>query len=273
MSGTTKHRFIATSKFLVLLVVALGFSGFDRAGTDLHSESASWVPIFNGRNLEGWKIKIAGHPMGENFGNTFRVDNGILNIRYDQYGDNFNNRFGALYYGRKLSNYRLKVEYRFVGETAPGAPTWGFRDSGIQYLGQDPATVELKQQFPVCVEFNLHGGNGKEERPTGELCVPGTYVEFAGSRNSQFCTPPDVKKTFHGDQWVTVEIEIRDGKITHFVNGEQVLIAANAHYDPKHEYGKNFAAGHPGVILDGFVSLQSNSHPIDFRKIELMEYK
>ena len=255
-----------------LIVVALGISGFESSESLSKSGFKGWKPIFNGKNLDGWKIKIAGYPLGENFGQTFRVADGILSIRYDQYGDNFNSRFGALYYGRKLKNYRLKVEYRFVGETAPGAPTWGFRDSGIQYLGQSPESVELKQQFPVCVEYNLHGGNGTEDRPTGELCVPGTSVEFAGSKNKQFCTPPDVKKTFHGDQWVTAEIEIRDGKIIHFVNGEQILSAANAHYNPEHEFGKVFATKNSGVILDGFVSLQSNSHPIDFRQIELMEY-
>jgi hypothetical protein len=61
-------------------------------------------------------MKISGYPLGENFGNTFRVENGILSIRYDQY-DSFRNKFGALYYDKKLSNYRLKAEYRFVGET------------------------------------------------------------------------------------------------------------------------------------------------------------
>lgn len=255
-----------------LLFCVLVFSGFQLLTEPAIPAAASWKPLFNGRNLDGWKIKIAGYPLGENFGNTFRVENGILSIRYDRYGSKFDNRFGALYYGKKLRNYRLKVEYRFVGETAPGAPSWGYRDSGIQYLGQDPATVELKQQFPVCVEFNLHGGNGKEDRPTGELCVPGTSVEIAGARNSQFCTPPDVKRTFHGDQWVTAEIEVRDGMITHFVNGEQILSAANARYNPEHEFGKIFAAKNPNTITEGFISLQSNSHPIDFRKIELMEF-
>lgn len=258
--------------FILAIIPALIMSGFQQSDTSAQRNKAAWKSIFNGKTLKGWKIKIAGHPLGENFGNTFRVENDILSIRYDQYGANFNNRFGALYYEKKLQNCRIRMEYRFVGETAPGAPSWGFRDSGIQYLGQDPATVGLDQQFPVCVEFNLHGGNGKDERPTGELCVPGTYVEFAGTRNSQFCTPPDVKRTFHGDQWVTAEIEIRDGMITHFVNGEPVLSAGNAHYNPDHEFGKKFAAEHPGIIREGFVSLQSNSHPIDFRKIELMEF-
>lgn len=261
-----------TLRLSTLLVCILLLSGFQLLREPATPAEGTWKPLFNGRSLEGWKIKIAGYPLGENFGNTFRVENGILSIRYDQYGSKFDNRFGALYYSRKLRNYRLKVEYRFVGETAPGAPSWGYRDSGIQYLGQDPSTVELKQQFPVCVEFNLHGGNGKEDRPTGELCVPGTSVEIAGTKNGQFCTPPNVKRTFHGDQWVTAEIEVRDGKITHFVNGEQILTAANARYNPEHEFGKIFAAKHAGVITEGFVSLQSNSHPIDFRKIELMEF-
>lgn len=135
-------------KFSALFVtIALVFSGFRYADEGDKSAQAGWKPIFNGRNLDGWKIKIAGFPLGENFGNTFRVANGILSIRYDQYGDNFNNRFGALYYDRKLRNYRLKVEYRFVGETAPGAPTWGFRDSGIQYLGQDPKPLGSNSNF------------------------------------------------------------------------------------------------------------------------------
>ncbi|HTE32937.1 MAG TPA: DUF1080 domain-containing protein [Chryseolinea sp.] len=257
----TRHNSI-----LLFILCGILFS-FDAA-----PDKSSWKSIFNGKDLKGWKIKISGFPMGENFGNTFRVDSGILSIRYDQYGENFNNRFGALYYGTRLRNYRLRVEYRFVGDTAPGAPSWGFRDSGIQYLGQDPSSLELTQQFPVCVEFNLHGGNGKEDRPTGELCTPGTSVEIKGKKNDNFCTPPDVQRTFHGDQWVTAEVEIQDGKIKHFVNGEQIMEAENARYDPKHQYGKKFANEKNDIIKEGFISLQSNSHPIDFRKIEIIEY-
>jgi hypothetical protein len=231
-----------------------------------------WTSLFNGKNLDGWNMKIAGFPLGENFGNTFRVANGIISIRYDQYGDNFNSRFGALYYNRKLSNYRLKVEYRFVGETASGAPTWGFRDSGVQFHGQDPASLELKQQFPVCLEYNLHGGNGKEDRPTGEICTSGTTVEIKGKVNESFCTPPDVKRTFHGDQWVTLEIDSKDGKFIHYVNGEEIMRFENPRYNPKHEYGKKFLTDSNPIIKDGYISIQSNSHPIDIRKVEIMEY-
>lgn len=230
-----------------------------------------WVSLFNGKDLDGWKPKIAGYPLGENFGNTFRVADKILSTRYNEY-DSFNSRFGALYYDKKFTNYRLKVEYRFVGNLTPGAPSWGFRDGGIQYHCQSPATVGLNQPFPVCLEYNLLGGKETGERPTGEICASGIYVEMNGKRNTSYCTPPTVKRTFAGDQWVTAEIEVMDGKITHFINGEQVLQFENPRFDSTHQEGKKFINAGKDIVRDGYISLQSNSHPMDFRKIEIMEY-
>jgi hypothetical protein len=258
------------NRFFLITLTCLLFS-FNQKNTDQTIGEKKWVSIFNGKNLEGWTMKISGYPLGENFGNTFRVENGILSIRYDQY-DSFRNKFGALYYKKKLSNYRLKAEYRFVGETTVGAPIWGYRDSGVQYHSQAPNSLGLKQPFPVCLEYNLHGGNGKDERPVGEICASGTTVEINGQKNSSLCTPPTVKRTFHGDQWVTLEIDVQGKTIKHFVNGEEILRFENPKYNPAHELGKTFIKGSDDAVKDGFVSLQSNSHPIDFRKIEIMEY-
>lgn len=259
-------------KLFTYILLSLILFSFGFRASDKYKDAGKWVRLFNGKNLDGWKMKIVGHPLGGNFGNTFRVENGLISVRYDQYGDNFNNRFGALYYDKKFSNYRLKVEYRFVGETAPGAPSWGFRDSGVQYHCQSPSSLGLNQPFPVCLEYNLHGGNGKDERPVGEICASGTYVHINGKRNSSFCTPATMKKTFHGDQWVTLEIDIQNGKITHFVNGEQILQFENPRYDPNHEIAKTFISGEDDAVKEGYISLQSNSHPIDFRRVEIMEY-
>ncbi len=235
------------------------------------TKKVKWTSLFNGKNLQGWTMKITGYPLGENYGNTFRVENGILSVRYDQY-KSFDNTFGALYYNQEFSNYRLKVEYRFVGETAPGAPSWGFRDSGVQYHCQAPTSLALKQNFPVCLEYNLHGGNGKDERPVGEICANGTLVDINGKKNEAFCNAATVKRTFHGDHWVTLEIEVRGNKIKHFVNGEEILHFENPRYNPEHELGKTFIKGNNSAIRSGYISLQSNSHPIDFRKIEILEY-
>jgi len=257
---------------LTILILSFLLFGFEPHWIQNNSAKGKWRPLFNGKNLDGWTMKIVGIPLGENFGNTFRVDNGILSVRYDQYGDNFDSRFGALYYNQKFTNYRLKVEYRFVGETAPGAPSWGYRDSGVQYYCQDPKSLGLTQPFPVCLEYNLHGGNGKDENPVGDICASGMTVEINGKKNESYCTPPTVKRTFHGDQWVTLEIDIHDGKIIHYVNGEEILRFENPKYNPEHALGKTFITGGDDSAKDGFISLQSNSHPIDFRKIEIMEY-
>lgn len=231
-----------------------------------------WEILFNGRDLSGWAAKIAGHPLGENFGNTFRVEDGILSVRYDAYGDTFDNRFGALFYQEKLSNYRLRVEYRFVGETAPGGPPWGYRDSGVQYHCQAPETMGVDQPFPVSLEYNLHGGNGTDERPVGAVCANGMFIEIDGGRNASYCTPPAVSRTFHGDQWVTLEIDVKDGNIAHYVNGEEILRFSHPVFNPDHEIAKTLIPDGDLSVSGGYISLQSNSHPIDFRKIELLRY-
>ena len=234
-------------------------------------DTGKWVSLFNGKDIENWIPKISGYKPGENFGNTFRVENGILSTRYDQY-DSFKNRFGALYYNKKFTNYRLKVEYRFVGDTTRGAPSWGYRDGGIQYHCQPPSTMELNQPFPVCLEYNLLGGNGKEERPSGEICANGIYVEINEKRNTDYCTPPTVKKTMNGDQWVTAEIDVHNGKIKHFINGEEVLGFENPRYDTANAVAKKFIVAGNDAVTSGYISIQSNSNPMDFRKIEIMEY-
>ena len=235
------------------------------------TKKAKWEPLFNGKDLKGWQMKIAGYPLGENFGNTFRIQNGILQVRYDKY-DSFRNKFGGLYFNKKFTNYRLKVEYRFTGELTVGAPTWGYRDGGVQYHCQSPASMQIDQSFPVCLEYNLHGGNGKDERPVGEICANGIYVTIDGKRNASYCTPATVKRTFHGDQWVTLEIDVQGDRIKHFVNGEEILTYDNPRYDPNHALGKTFIVNGNDKVKDGYISLQSNSHPMDFRKIEIMEY-
>jgi hypothetical protein len=257
---------------LLLIVSTLLLTSFDsNKNFDTKKNAGRWVSLFNGKNLENWIPKIAGYKSGENFGNTFRVENGILSIRYDQY-DSFKNRFGALYYNKKFTNYRLKVEYRFVGDTTRGAPTWGYRDGGIQYHCQAPSTLELNQPFPVCLEYNILGGNGKEERPSGEICANGIYVEIDGKRNTNYCTPPTVKRTMNGDKWVTAEVEVQNGNIKHFINGEEVLEFSDPRYDATNFIAKKFIVGGDDIVKDGYISLQSNSNPMDFRKIEIMEY-
>ena len=259
-------------KMLRLLLVSLVFFGCQSKNYQPgNTQKMKWMSLFNGRDLSNWTPKISGAALGQNYNNTFRVQDGILSTRYDRY-DSFNNKFGALYFNQKFTNYRLRFEYRFVGNTAPGAPSWGFRDGGVQYHCQDPASLGLNQSFPVCLEYNLLGGNGTQERPTGEICASGMSVEIDGVTNTKFCTPPIVKRTFAGDVWVTGEIEVKDGTITHFVNGEQIIQFKNPLLSDTHPIAKTLISNGDKRVTNGYISIQSNSHPMDYRKIEIMEY-
>jgi hypothetical protein len=229
-----------------------------------------WIQLFNGKNLDGWIPKINGYELGENFGDTFRVENGVLKVAYDKY-DQFNNRFGHLFYKEPFSYYRLAVEYRFVGEQCPGGPAWATRNSAIMIHGQPPKTMRKDQDFPISIEVQLLGGLGKGPRPTANLCTPGTNVVMNDKLETRHCINSS-SKTYDGDEWVRVEVEVHgDGMIKHFVNGEQVLW-----YEMPQIGGGNVSNFDPQVKRDGVllrggsISLQSESHPVEFRKVELL---
>ena len=235
--------------------------------------NGKWTPIFNGRNLDGWTPKIKGYPFGENFGNTFRVENGLLKVSYDKY-DKFNQRFGHLFYKEKLSNYRLRVEYRFIGDQAPEGPNWAIRNSGAMLHCQAPQSMGRDQDFPVSVEIQFLGGNGKDPRSTGNMCSPGTHVVMGGKLITHHCAN-STSQTYHGDQWVTMEIEVRGGKMMRSMSGGQtVLELTDPQLDDKDpDAQKLLQQGSPKMVTEGYISLQAESHPIEFRKVELMKLK
>lgn len=257
---------------LLLSWIALSWIGLGIgvAAVGAAEPTDKWVPLFNGKDLDGWTPKIRGYALGENFGNTFRVQDGLLKVAYDQY-DQFAERFGHLFYKTPYSHYRFRVEYRFVGEQCPGGPGWAIRNSGVMIHGEDPAGMALDQDFPASIEVQLLGGNGRDPRTTSNLCTPGTNVVMGGELITRHCTS-STSKTYHGDQWVTAEIEVRGGKvIRHLLDGETVLEYSEPQYDERDPHAKELAAKQGRSLTSGTISLQSESHPIEFRKVEIME--
>ncbi len=231
-----------------------------------------WINLFNGKDLEGWTPKIKGYELGENFGNTFRVDGGVLKVSYDQY-PRFDAKFGHLFYKDKFSHYRLKIEYRFVGEQCPGGPSWATRNSGVMLHCQPPETIGKDQDFPVSIEVQFLGGLGRGSRTTGNLCTPGTNVVMSGKLHTTHCTNSK-SKTFDGDQWVTAEVEVRGDKtIKHFINGEEVLAYEQPQLDERDATARPLIKEGQKLISEGYISLQSESHPIEFRKVEILPLK
>ncbi len=232
-----------------------------------------WVPLFNGKNMDGWTPKITGYELGDNHADTFRVEDGVMKVSYDKYKD-FGGKFGHIFYKDKFSHYRLKVEYRFVGEQCKGGEGWAIRNSGIMFHCQDPKTMAKEQKFPVSIEAQFLGGLGKGNRTTNNMCSPGTNIVLDGKLFTTHCTNSK-SKTYNGDVWVTAEIEVNgSGTVKHFVEGELVMQYEKPQLDPKDADAKKLIKDETKLLLEeGYISLQAESHPCEFRKVEIKVLK
>ncbi len=244
------------------------------AGVKNRTAEQDWISLFNGKDLSDWIVKIHHHEVGDNYGNTFRVKDGVIQVRYDQY-DKFNDRFGHLYFQEVFSYYHLSLEYRFVGRWRSDAPVYTLKNSGVMFHAQDPRTIPREQDWPISVEMQFLAGLGDgKPRPTGNMCSPGTDVVFQGKIDPRHCIDSS-SKTYEGEQWVKAEIIVLgDSLITHIINGDTVL-----------QYSKPQIGGgvvnrfEPAMKQDGkplrsgYIALQSEGQEIDFRNIKLRKLK
>lgn len=251
------------------------------SGTLVGERQKEWIQLFNGKDLDGWTAKIRGHELGDNYADTFRVEEGLLTVSYADYKpeDSLStdgkqrpswDKFGHLFYKDKFSHYVLRAEYRFVGDQVANGPGWAFRNNGLMLHGQDPSTMTVDQDFPVSIEVQLLGGSGQGDRTTINLCTPGTNVVLSGELFKRHCTS-STSPTFHGDDWVTVEIEVRGNDIIrHKIDDRTYLEYSKPQYDPRDGNAKKLIGADGNLLLnEGTISIQSESHPTQFRKIEL----
>jgi len=231
------------------------------------NDTKNWIQLFNGKDLTGWVVKIKGYPLGENIHNTFRVEDSLLKVSYDGYED-FGESFGHIFYEKPFSNYILKLQYRFIGKQAKGGQDWATKNSGIMIHSQSPQSMELNQSFPVSLEVQLLGGIDKDiERPTGNLCTPGMHVTMHNQKLTEHCIPSS-SPTFYGEEWINVEVEVHnDSLIKHIINGKEAISYSKPVFGG--DYNTTFKEGTP--VKMGYISLQSESHPIEFKNIEILE--
>lgn len=254
---------------LTLLLSALLLSACARQTPEWNEDDA-WVDLFDGQSLAGWTPKIRGEAWGEDARQTFRIEDSLLTVSYDQH-EGFADDFGHLFYAEPFSFYRLKVEYRFRGDQVPGGPGWAFRNSGVMVHSPPGESMGINQDFPISIEVQLLGGNGTDERSTANLCTPGTHVVMNGALETRHCIN-STSRTYHGDQWVNAEILVLgDSLITHFVEGEPVLSYGGPQIGGGSVDGADPAWLQEGMPLTGgYLSLQSESHPVQFRSVRLL---
>ena len=236
-------------------------------------DAREWIQLFNGRDLTGWTPKFKGYELGQNLHDTFRVEDGVFAVRYDRW-PGFNGEFGHIFYARPFSYYVIAVEYRFTGEQVTGAgpqSAWAIRNNGIMVHSQSPESMGRDQDFPISLEIQLLGGLGHGKRTTANLCTPGTHVVMNGQLVRTHCIN-STSATFDGDQWVRVEaLVLGDSLVKHIVNGDTVMT-----YSSPQMGGGAANNPVPGVLQEGrvltggYIALQAETAPIEFRKIELL---
>ena len=233
-------------------------------------EEKEWQYLFNGNDLSDWGIKIKNHEFGENYNNTFKVDGNVLKVSYEEY-QSFEEKFGHIFYmKKKYKNYHLSLEYKFSGNHLQGAPAWSVKNSGIMLHCQDPKTMLLDQDFPVSAEVQLLGGLGEGNRTTANICSPGSDVDINGKLAKAHCNSSN-SKTFHSDDWVKVEVIVRSNQlIKHIVENDTVLTYSNIRVGGN-KVPKNYLKNIGSPLKDGYISLQSEGHPVEFREIKIKE--
>ncbi|GAB3258556.1 DUF1080 domain-containing protein [Larkinella harenae] len=254
---------------LVLITVLLLLSQLGLAQTT--AKGKGWIELFNGKDLKDWSVKITGRPLNDNRGNTFRVENGNMVIRYDQY-QNFDEQYGHIFYTKPFSAYLLVVEYRFVGDQVAGGPGWAIRNSGAMLHAQAPETMGVDQDFPISLEMQLLGGDGTHERHTANLCTPGTNVVMNGKLFTPHCLDSK-SKTYPAGQWVHAEaLVLGDSLVKHIVEGDTVLTYEKPQIGGGNVIHYNADLKKDGQLLrEGYIALQSESHPVEFRRVALFD--
>ena len=254
---------------LTLILISLFI--FQSCTVKREEKEDNWVKLFNEKDLNDWVAKINHYEVGDNFDNTFSVKDGMVQVRYDNYGA-YNDRFGHLFYKTPFSNFHLKLEYRFVGKVQPGVPEWTDRNSGVMFHSQDPKTILKEQDWPISVEMQFLAPLDSESRPTGNMCSPGTDIVYKGEKLKDHCLMSS-SKSYPVGEWVKAELIVyNDSLVTHIINGDTVLQYSKPSMGGGVVNGYDSTIFKPGMPLkSGYIGLQSEGQPIDFRNIYIKQ--
>ena len=239
-----------------------------------NNDQKEWVSLFDGQTLDGWEIKIAGYELNNNYKNTFSVKDGNIRVSYDDY-ESFDEKFGHIFYtNKKFKNYHLKIDYRFYGEHVNSFKSeheaWNYKNSGVMLHSEHPNQMLLDQGFPVSIEGQFLGGSGTNKRPTLNMCSPGTEVDINGTLALNHCVN-SISKTIHTDDWVSVEFVVfSDSIVHHIIDEDTVMTYTNIRFGGTY-LSDNFRNKIGEPLSEGYISLQSEGHPIEFKNIRIKE--
>lgn len=256
--------------FLSILLILVHFTSFGQVD---NNETSEWISLFNGKNLDGWTVKIAGQPINNNLYDTFYAEDGILKVSYDGY-EKFDMQFGHIFTNIAYSHYIFRVDYKIFGTGMADAPHWTNLNSGVMLHAQSPQSMRIKQGFPVSLEGQFLAEGATAGTQTANAVTPGTHIEIDGKLTTEHIINSS-SKLYPLETWVTFEAEVHGNElIIHRVNGEEVIRYTHPQLDDTDKDAiRLLAAGTNKNLNQGFIALQAEGQPIWFKNIQIKVLK
>lgn len=268
----------------IIATLVLGSIG---TGWAQSKADSGWVPLFNGRDFEGFYAHYYQYGVVEMAKQeAFRIDSGIIHVPRAKPTANWAGQ-AHLFTRKRYSWYRVRVEYRYAPDHSGGSQNAGL----IVHVENDDALIRnTKDRRPTSIEINMRRADGSPwtlwsasnlgpyinttVRPGTQLYlaaseggVPWTNDPWAGDKRVVYSAAANTEKPM--GQWNQGEARIYGDSLGEFylngalrTRGWNFRVRASANdADPSRRI----------PYEDGGIGLQSEDHEIWYRNWEIME--
>ncbi len=262
-----------TSPLFVVAVVLTGFG----SGSLASAAEPAWTPLFNGRDLDGLYTFLQKHGKNRDPDHIVTIEDGAIHL-YKHAPEGSEVHMGYISTKREYGDFHLRCEYRW-GEKKFKPRYTLKRDAGLYYriIGPDaiwPTAVQYQiEQTNVGDMIMLYGWTvdtwidpktRRQPQPTFLPADKGGQARVQGGHGIEY------QKHLAGDHeregWNTAEVILKDGSITHLLNGRVINHGKNLRFaDPKLD----------GAIRKadkGRIALEIEAAEIFFRKVEIKDF-
>jgi hypothetical protein len=223
----------------------------------LIDDGAGTEGLFNGRDLSGWCVALEGRRPGEDPNGVFRVSDGVMRVSGEE--------TGGIVSEKSYRDYVLRVEYRWVGKSV-GSRLGMAADTGVLYHSQGEMFA-WNGLWMRSFECNILRGR------TGDFIIvsdKGAPVRYAATVEGRVVADeanisnwfrlgswantedtPDVFPERRYGEWNRLEIVCDGSRVEHWLNDVLVFEAENL------------------TPSQGRIQIQSEGHPVEFRRIDL----
>lgn len=245
MKKNITYSAIASGLFLVLSapVFSQPFNTLSDA-----EKKQGWILLFNGKNFDGWR-QCNGTAVPANWS----IDDNTMKVTTAQGKQPGEGSGGDILYGvKKFRNFELSVDWK----------TSKMGNSGIFF---DIREIPGKPIYYAAPEVQILDNKDATDNKVAS--------HLAGSLYDMI--PADPKTVKPAGEWNTMVIKIKDGKVTHTMNGVKVVeyemwtpqwdtLIARSKF-------KSFPGFTEGISKEGFIGLQDHGYTIWFRNIKIRE--